>query len=494
MGQMKTFKEFLKEEFPPFALPDYPMQRTDIKYLDGSWAVGEEDKAFDYDASKSGEENMDDIEKEVQKKTFTHFISEQKEKSATFTFGRFNPPTTGHEKLVKKLASVGRGTDVLLFSSHSNDKRKNPLTHKDKVKYLKKFFGRMVVDANVRNVFEIANFLHEKGYRNVNMVVGSDRIKEFDMLLNKYNGVKAKHGYYKFKNINIISAGERDPDADDVSGMSASKMREFAEKGDFEGFKDGVPSKGKNLAKKLYDDIRKGMGINEGNLPEYMIEDLITEGVYDPGIFKAVFLMGGPGSGKSTVVDQLSLKALGLKMVNTDKAFENGLKKAGLSLDLRGADFDKVDPIRARAKKITGKNMDAYIRGRLGMIFDTTAANKNKIVSYKKLLDKLGYEYKMVFVSTSLQNAQKRNDMRARKLPAEIVQGDWEKARKNADEFKKLFGRDFVEITNDDDVATLQKKSMSLYSKMLTWTSKYPSNKVALKWKERMLLRKQDGR
>ena len=427
-------------------------------------------------------------------KTFTHFISEQKEKSATFTFGRFNPPTTGHEKLVKKLASVGRGTDVLLFSSHSNDKRKNPLTHKDKVKYLKKFFGRMVVDANVRNVFEIANFLHEKGYRNVNMVVGSDRIKEFDMLLNKYNGVKAKHGYYKFKNINIISAGERDPDADDVSGMSASKMREFAEKGDFEGFKDGVPSKGKNLAKKLYDDIRKGMGINEGNLPEYMIEDLITEGVYDPGIFKAVFLMGGPGSGKSTVVDQLSLKALGLKMVNTDKAFENGLKKAGLSLDLRGADFDKVDPIRARAKKITGKNMDAYIRGRLGMIFDTTAANKNKIVSYKKLLDKLGYDYKMVFVSTSLQNAQKRNDMRARKLPAEIVQGDWEKARKNADEFKKLFGRDFVEITNDDDVATLQKKSMSLYSKMLTWTSKYPSNKVVLKWKERMLLRKQDGR
>ena len=139
-------------------------------------------------------------------KTFTHFISEQKEKSATFTFGRFNPPTTGHEKLVKKLASVGRGTDVLLFSSHSNDKRKNPLTHKDKVKYLKKFFGRMVVDANVRNVFEIANFLHEKGYRNVNMVVGSDRIKEFDMLLNKYNGVKAKHGYYKFKNINIISS------------------------------------------------------------------------------------------------------------------------------------------------------------------------------------------------------------------------------------------------------------------------------------------------
>jgi predicted kinase len=423
-------------------------------------------------------------------KTFNNFISEAKEKSATFTFGRFNPPTTGHEKLVKKLLSVGRGTDVLLFSSHSNDKRKNPLNHRDKVKYLKKFFGKIVVDANVRTVFEICNFLQEKKYVNINMVVGSDRVKEFEMLITKYNGVKARHGFYKFKNINIISAGERDPDADDVSGMSASKMREFAEKGDFEGFKDGVPSKGKNLAKKLYDDIRKGMGINEGTLPQYMIEDLITEGVYDPGIFKAVFLMGGPGSGKSAVVDKLALKALGLKLVNTDKAFENGLKKAGLSLDLRGADFEKVDPIRAKAKKITGKNMDAYIRGRLGMIFDTTAANKSKIISYKKLLDKLGYEYKMVFVRTSLENAQKRNDMRARKLPPEIVQGDWEGAMKSAKEYKSLFKRDFVEITNDDTVQALDAKANQLFSKMMTWTSKYPSNKQALKWRERMLLQK----
>jgi len=424
-------------------------------------------------------------------KTFNRFLSEAKEKSCTFTFGRFNPPTTGHELLVKKLMKVGSGTDVLLFSSHSNDKRKNPLNHRDKVKYLKKFFGKIVVNANVKTVFEIANYLQEQKYVNVNMVVGSDRVKEFEMLLTKYNGVKARHGYYKFKNINIISAGERDPDADDVSGMSASKMRQFAEDGDFDSFKQGVPSKGRSVAKKLYDDIRKGMGINEGNLPEYMMEDLITEGVYDPGVFKAVFLMGGPGSGKSTVVDQLALKALGLKMVNTDKAFEVGLKKAGMTLDLRGADFDKVDPIRAKAKKITGKNMDAYISGRLGMIFDTTAANKSKIVSYKKMLDKLGYEYKMVFVTTSLANAQQRNSMRARKLPFDIVQKDWEAASKNADEFKKLFGRDFIEVTNDDDFNTLKKKASQLYKAMLTWTSKFPSNKFALKWRERMLLRKQ---
>ena len=91
---------------------------------------------------------------------------------------------------------------------------------------------------------------------------------------------------------------------------------------------------------------------------------------------------------------------------------------------------------------------------------------------------------------TSLDNAQKRNDMRARKLPPEIVKGDWEKANKHAEEFKKLFGKNFIPVSNNDDIGTLKKKTNALYSKMLTWTSSYPSNKLALKWKERMLLRK----
>ena len=417
-------------------------------------------------------------------KTFNNFISEAKEKSATFTFGRFNPPTTGHEKLVKKLLSVGRGTDVLLFSSHSNDKRKNPLNHRDKVKYLKKFFGKIVVDANVRTVFEICNFLQEKKYVNINMVVGSDRVKEFEMLITKYNGVKARHGFYKFKNINIISAGERDPDADDVSGMSASKMREFAEKGDFEGFKDGVPSKGKNLAKKLYDDIRKGMGINEGTLPQYMIEDLITEGVYDPGIFKAVFLMGGPGSGKSTVVDGLGLKALGLKLVNTDKSFETGLKKAGQTLDLKLVPAEIRDPIRKRAKRQTTRMLDRYIDGRLGLIFDTTSANAGKIRAYLNMLNHLGYESKMIYVSSSLDNAKKRNNMRPRKLPDAIVEKDWNNSQTNIAIMKKLFGRDFIQVTNDDDLSSLQKKTNSLFGKLMTWSTSFPNNKKSSIWKQ----------
>jgi len=272
--------------------------------------------------------------------------------------------------------------------------------------------------------------------------------------------------------------------------MSASKMRALAGEGDFDAFQEGVPSKNKRLAQSLYKDVRTGMGIKEETIPWYIREDLIMEGVYDQGIFKAVFLMGGPGSGKSTVVDRLALKPLGLKLVNTDKAFEVGLKKAGLGLDLRGADFSKVDPVRAKAKKITGMNLDNYIEGRLGLIFDTTAAKSSKIANYKKMLDKLGYDYKMVFVNTSLDNAQARNDMRARKLPPEIVKGDWDASQKNASKFRAMFKKDFVEITNNDDVKSLEKKADQLYSKLLTWTSKFPSNKMAMAWREQELLKK----
>ena len=424
-------------------------------------------------------------------KTFKSF-NEAKEKGATFTFGRFNPPTTGHAKLVKKLeASSKGGFTPLIYTSHSSDPKKNPLSYKQKISYLKKFFPKVgVINTPARTIFEIVTDLHNKGFTDVRMVVGSDRVKEFDMLIKKYNGQKGRHGFYKFNSIQIISAGERDPDADDVSGMSASKMRALASEDDFDAFVDGVPSKNKRIAQSLYKDVRTGMGIKEETVPWYIREDLITEGVYDPGIFKAVFLMGGPGSGKSTVVDRLALKPLGLKLVNTDKAFEAGLKKAGMGLDLRGADFSKVDPIRAKAKKITGNALDRYLDGRLGLIFDTTAAKSSKISNYKKMLDNLGYEYKMVFVNANLENAQARNAMRSRKLPKEIVKGDWDNAQKNAKIFRAMFKKDFVEIQNDDTPADLNKKADSLYSKLLGWTTRFPNNKMAQSWREQELLKK----
>ena len=426
-------------------------------------------------------------------KTLKRFISEAKSRPAVFAFGRFNPPTTGHAKLVDMMSRLAKKVqgDALLFSSHSNDKKKNPLPHKVKVNYLRKFFGKKVKvpDVTARTVFEIANALYSQGYRSIYMVAGSDRIREFDALLKKYNGTKARHGFYKFDEIQIVSAGERDPDAEDVSGMSASKMRAAAEQGDFDSFKQGVANK--QFADKLYKDVRKGMGINEDtHLPLYMQEDLIQEGVYDPGIFKAVFLMGGPGSGKSTVVDGLGLKALGLKLVNTDKSFETGLKKAGQTLDLKLVPAEIRDPIRKKAKRQTTRMLDRYIDGRLGLIFDTTSANASKIKTYLNQLNNLGYESKMIYVSTSLDNAKKRNNMRPRKLPDAIVEKDWHNSQKNIAIMKKMFGKNFVQVTNDDDLSSLQKKTNSLFSKLMTWSTSFPMNKKSSLWKQRQLLTK----
>lgn len=154
--------------------------------------------------------------------TFKNLLRESRGDKVVFTFGRFNPPTTGHELLMNKLVKATSGGYVpMVFTSHSNDIKKNPLTHKQKVYYLNKFFGNRVTIANspARHIFDIATYLYEQGFRDVRMVVGSDRVKEFNTLLNKYNGQEARHGFYKFDNIEIISAGERDPDADDVSGM-----------------------------------------------------------------------------------------------------------------------------------------------------------------------------------------------------------------------------------------------------------------------------------
>ncbi len=200
--------------------------------------------------------------------------------------------------------------------------------------------------------------------------------------------------------------------------------------------------------------------------------------------------MGGPGSGKSTVVDGLGLKSLGLKLVNTDKSFENGLKKAGQTLDLKLVPAEIRDPIRKKAKRKTTRMMDRYIDGRLGLIFDTTSANSSKIKSYLNQLNHLGYESKMIYVSTSLDNAKKRNNMRPRKLPDEIVEKDWNNSQKNIAIMKKMFGKDFVQVTNDDDLSSLQKKTNSLFSKLMSWTTSFPNNKKSSLWKQRQILTK----
>lgn len=199
--------------------------------------------------------------------TFSQYIVEE-ERVVYFTFGRMNPPTVGHGKLLDTLAKKAGRNPYKVFLSQSTDAKKNPLSYSDKIKHTRKMFPKharsIMINKKVRTAIEALVSLHDEGYRKVVMVVGSDRLREFDVLLNKYNGVKARHGFYNFKSIDVISAGARDPDAEGVEGMSASKQRANAADNDFTAFAQGLPKNMSNAdARRLFNDVRKGMGLKE---------------------------------------------------------------------------------------------------------------------------------------------------------------------------------------------------------------------------------------
>ena len=189
-------------------------------------------------------------------------IFEQKKKSIVFAWGRFNPPTIGHEKLLDRVARV-RADEMRVYISMSNDPQKNPLNPRLKLDYMKKIFpryARKIMLPRTNIVIDIITDLYKEGFTDLKMVAGSDRIQEFKTLFTRYNDVKSRHGYYNFDSIEVINAGERDPDAEGASGMSASKMRAAAQANDLKTFEKGLPNfRG---VEKLFKDVRKGMNLS----------------------------------------------------------------------------------------------------------------------------------------------------------------------------------------------------------------------------------------
>ena len=182
----------------------------------------------------------------------------------TVAFGRFNPPTTGHEKLLDTVASSSDDGDYIIVPSRSQDKKKNPLDPDTKVSIMRQMYPnhseKIVNDPQNRTIFDVLKKAHMDGYTNVRIVGGGDRVAEFEKLSNNYNGK-----LYAFDNVEVRSAGDRDPDGDDVSGMSASKQRKAAAEGDFATFRKGVPSSLNNKqARELYNNLRAAMQIKEG--------------------------------------------------------------------------------------------------------------------------------------------------------------------------------------------------------------------------------------
>lgn len=190
-----------------------------------------------------------------------HITSGEGLGTIALTFGRFNPPTIGHEKLLNTVSEQG-ADNYRIYPSRTVDPKKNPLEPDVKIDFMTRMFPNhadaIVNDGDMSNIFNVLSNLNQEGYSGVTMVVGSDRVSEFKSLLEKYNGQA-----YDFEELNVISAGERDPDAEGVEGMSASKLRAMAAAGDLEGFTQGVPGGDVKLAEQLMMEVRAGMGIVE---------------------------------------------------------------------------------------------------------------------------------------------------------------------------------------------------------------------------------------
>jgi hypothetical protein len=427
---------------------------------------------------------------------FKRFLDEQKEKHAVLAFGRMNPPTVGHAKLVDKVKDVAKevgGTHHVVIS-HSQDAKKNPLSAQDKVKHAKRFFPDTNISTSDKEhptFLQHAAKLHKAGATHLHMIAGSDRVDEYKTKLAQYNG-KHKGALYNFKHITVHSAGERDPDAEGVSGMSASKMRGHAETGNFKEFKKGIPKHvAPEHAKELYHDVRKGMNLKEDM--NYFFEQLLTEGVHDKAIFKAVFLSGGPGSGKDYVLDN-TLAGHGLTEINSDKALEFLMDKRNLDKTMPASEKDARDIVRGKAKDLTELRQRLALLGRNGLIINGTGDDPKKYAKIKKELEELGYETSMIAVNTKDEISSKRNIERGqrggRTVPENIRKEKWDSVNNARPEMAKLFGKNYMEFDNSEDlrsahpevVKAKKEELLQLYKGIQDFVKRPPKNEQASSW------------
>ena len=190
--------------------------------------------------------------------TFKNFITEAKDKTAVFAFGRMNPPTTGHAKLIKKVMSVAKSESgmPMVFPSKTEDNNKNPLTYKTKIKVLRDVFGNIInTSTSIKTPFDVLDYLNKKKFSKVVFVVGSDRVVEFKKNMSKY----VKSDLTNIKDFSVASAGDRDPDAEGVKGISGSKMREYVKKDKFKKFAGGLMTKNTKLSKQVFKELQKRM-------------------------------------------------------------------------------------------------------------------------------------------------------------------------------------------------------------------------------------------
>ena len=207
-----------------------------------------------------------------------------------------------------------------------------------------------------------------------------------------------------------------------------------------------------------------------------------VEGVNDPAIFKAIFLAGGPGSGKSFIVGKTGLTSMGYKVVNSDDAFEASLKKAGMTMNPDDIFSVKGQEIRGKAKRLTAKKQERYLKGRLGIVVDGTGKDFQKISKQVRSVQALGYDTAMIFVNTDLETAVRRDQERTRTLGREEVTKMWKTVQSNIGAFQRMFGKPNMLIVDNSDGKNYEKETLRAYRDATKFTNKAPQSQKAQNW------------
>ena len=210
----------------------------------------------------------------------------------------------------------------------------------------------------------------------------------------------------------------------------------------------------------------------------------LEEGVNDPAIFKAIFLAGGPGSGKSFIVGKTGLTSMGYKVVNSDDAFEAAMKKAGMEMNPDNIFSVKGQEIRGKAKSLTSKRQARYIEGRLGLVVDGTGKDPDKISTQAQKLKTLGYDVAMIFVNTDMDTALERNRQRERSLPDKEVEVYWKAVQRNVGKFQRMFGKANFLVVDNSQGKDYNKETLRAYRDATKFTKKPVENAKAKKWIE----------
>lgn len=400
-------------------------------------------------------------------KSFLDILKEQQEgeKHHVITFGRMSPPTSGHLKLINKVKEIAKKNNAThtIVVSHTQDSKKNPLSAEQKIKHLKRYAAGPITEATKSSgtnfkaaskekptILHHAVEAHNNGVTHLHVVVGSDRVKEMHHLLHRYNGVEAGHGKYHFKKITVHSAGHRDPDAEGTEGMSATKMREHAKNKNFHEFRKGVPSHvSDSHAKELMHDTRKGMGLHEQ---------------YNRGQFKAIFVTGGPGSGKDIVIREAIAEG---KIVELN--------------------FVQAKDYLADKQKLSEKTSDfrrEAIRRRGPLLINGPADDLQRLSYIKEELEELGYDTMMIFVNTTNEVSKERNSALSRMMVESVRYDKWMKCQENTKYFREMFV-DFIGFDNTGKLDTKEQDITEVYQFTKQFLDTGNINDIASDWKNR---------